>query len=111
MPIRLRAYGERPVFTGPAIFFQIAAALLPALVLAGWLSDAARPHRLLRGVSRSQRLVYLLVVVLLLALIVTAEFFAIVEAVSGSLIPSKLHTIVVAEALAVSTVVLAVVLL
>lgn len=87
------------------LFFQIAAGLIPAFLLAGGLNQGFKIH--VRGV-RQRRVDFQVraVASLFVIAIVVAEFFAIAEAVSGNLVPSAYRTVIVADVLALQTAVL-----
>jgi hypothetical protein len=93
----------------PALFFQIAAALIPVLLFSG-VSRSLKPGSL-RSLPPSQLvMVGLLILGPPVLAAVVAEFIAISEAVSAKSVPSAFRTVFVADVLAAGTVCLAVAL-
>jgi hypothetical protein len=92
------------VTSDPALFFQIAAGLIPVLLLAGGLNGVVRPKRLLARLSKANRIMLVAIVTLGIGLAVAAEFVAISEAVAPSLLPSATRVAFVADVLAFATV-------
>jgi hypothetical protein len=93
--------------TGPQLFFQIAAALIPALLFAG--STGYRPQRVLALVGTGiGRIVVIGFVVALALAAVVAEYLSIAGALSPSVAPSPYRIVFVANVIALSTVFVAV---
>src|SRR6266487_2511663 len=88
-----------------SLFFQIAAGLIPVLLLASSINESLRDW--FDDLSAGARLAFTLFAVPITAAAVVAEFVAIAEAVSGDLVVSAWRVIFVADVLAIGTMVLA----
>jgi hypothetical protein len=89
-----------------SLFFQIAAGLIPGLLFAGAINEGLR-RRWFETLRLPTRRIVAAGAVALTAAVIFAEFVAIAEAVSADLYPSQWRAEVVADVLAIETILLA----